>query len=42
MRDAYQDQLDELAASLAGMCDEVAEALAKATRALLELSLIHI
>jgi phosphate transport system protein len=36
MRDAYQDQLDELAASLAGMCDEVAEALAKATRALLE------
>ena len=36
MRDAYQDQLDELASSLAGMCDEVAEALAKATRALLE------
>jgi phosphate transport system protein len=36
MRDAYQDQLDELASSLAGMCEEVAEALAKATRALLE------
>jgi phosphate transport system protein len=36
MRDAYQDQLDELASSLAGMCNEVAEALAKATRALLE------
>jgi phosphate transport system protein len=39
MRDAYQDQLDELANSLAGMCDEVAEALAKATRALLEVDL---
>ena len=36
MRDAYQDQLDELATSLADMCEEVAEALAKATRALLE------
>jgi phosphate transport system protein len=36
MRDAYQDQLDELASSLAEMCEEVAEALAKATRALLE------
>ena len=36
MRDAYQDQLDELAVSLANMCEEVAEALAKATRALLE------
>jgi phosphate transport system protein len=39
MRDAYQDQLDELANSLAGMCDEVAGALAKATRALLEVDL---
>ena len=39
MRDAYQDQLDELATSLAGMCEEVAEALAKATRALLEVDL---
>src|SRR3954447_3366402 len=36
MRDAYQDQLDELATSLADMCEEVAEALAKATQALLE------
>lgn len=39
MRDVYQDQLDELAARLAGMCDEVAEALTKATRALLEVDL---
>jgi phosphate transport system protein len=39
MRDAYQDQLDDLAVSLAGMCDEVADALAKATRALLEADL---
>ncbi len=39
MRDAYQDQLDELANSLAGMCEEVAAALAKATRALLEVDL---
>lgn len=35
MRDAYQDQLDELADSLAGMCEQVADALEKATRALL-------
>ncbi|HEY0811817.1 MAG TPA: phosphate signaling complex protein PhoU [Pseudonocardia sp.] len=39
MRDAYQDQLDELANVLAGMCDEVSEALAKATRSLLEVDL---
>lgn len=39
MRDAYQDQLDELAAQLAGMCDEVAGALKKATRALLDVDL---
>src|SRR2546430_2399434 len=39
MRDAYQDQLDELATSLAGMCEEVADALAKATRALLQVDL---
>ena len=36
MRDAYQEQLDELAEGLAGMCEQVAEALQKATRALLE------
>ena len=36
MRDAYQEQLDELAEGLAGMCEQVADALAKATRALLE------
>jgi phosphate transport system protein len=39
VRDAYQEQLDELAVSLATMCDEVGEALAKATRALLEVDL---
>ena len=36
MRDAYQEQLDELADGLADMCELVADALAKATRALLE------
>ncbi|MHA6779955.1 phosphate signaling complex protein PhoU [Pseudonocardia saturnea] len=36
MRDAYQEQLDGLADELADMCDQVAEAMAKATRALLE------
>ncbi|MBW0090681.1 phosphate signaling complex protein PhoU [Pseudonocardia sp. KRD-184] len=36
MRDAYQEQLDTLAEELAGMCDQVADALAKATKALLE------
>ena len=36
MRDAYQEQLDELAEGLAGMCEQVADALQKATRALLE------
>jgi phosphate transport system protein len=35
MRDAYSDQLDELATGLAGMCDQVADAMEKATRALL-------
>ena len=39
MRDAYQEQLDELADSLAGMCDQVAEAMEKATRSLLEADL---
>jgi phosphate transport system protein len=39
VRDAYQDQLDGLATSLAGMCGEVATALAEATRALLEVDL---
>ncbi len=36
MRDAYQEQLDSLADSLAGMCTQVADAMEKATRALLE------
>lgn len=36
MRDAYQEQLDSLADELAGMCDQVADAMAKATKALLE------
>jgi phosphate transport system protein len=36
MRDVYQEQLDELADGLAGMCDEVAAAMQKATRSLLE------
>ncbi len=35
VHDAYQDQLDGLAISLAGMCDLVADALENATRALL-------
>jgi phosphate transport system protein len=35
VRDAYQDQLDGLAVNLADMCDLVADALDKATRALL-------
>ncbi|GAA1244769.1 phosphate signaling complex protein PhoU [Pseudonocardia aurantiaca] len=39
MRDAYQEQLDELADGLAGMCDEVAAAMQKATRSLLEIDL---
>jgi phosphate transport system protein len=39
MRDVYQEQLDELADGLAGMCDEVAVAMEKATRSLLECDL---
>lgn len=39
MRDAYQDQLDNLAGGLADMCDQVADAMAKATKALLEVDL---
>jgi phosphate transport system protein len=39
MRDAYQEQLDVLANALAGMCSTVAEAMEKATRALLECDL---
>jgi phosphate transport system protein len=39
MRDAYTDQLDELAGALAGMCDDVATAMEKATRALLDADL---
>lgn len=39
MRDAYQEQLEELADGLAGMCDQVAEAMEKATRSLLEADL---
>jgi phosphate transport system protein len=39
MRDVYQEQLDQLADSLAGMCAQVAEAMEKATRALLEVDL---
>ncbi len=39
MRDAYQEQLDDLADGLAGMCVQVAEALEKATRSLLEVDL---
>jgi phosphate transport system protein len=35
MRDAYTEQLDELADALAGMCEDVALAMEKATRALL-------
>lgn len=36
MRDAYQMQLDELADTLAGMCERVAVAMDDATRALLD------
>jgi phosphate transport system protein len=39
MRDVYQDQLDELADALAGMCTQVAAAMEKATRSLLEVDL---
>ncbi len=39
MRDVYQEQLDELADALAGMCTRVAEAMETATRALLEVDL---
>jgi phosphate transport system protein len=39
VRDVYQDQLDALAARLADMCDLVADALDKATRALLQADL---
>jgi phosphate transport system protein len=39
MRDAYQEQLDGLAVNLAGMCNLVAEALEKATEALLRADL---
>ena len=39
MRDVYQEQLDDLAGALAGMCTQVAEAMEKATRALLEVDL---
>jgi phosphate transport system protein len=39
VRDVYQDQLDALAAKLADMCDLVADALDKATRALLQADL---
>jgi len=39
MRDQYQEQLDGLASRLAGMCGEVAAALDKATRALLDADL---
>ena len=39
MRDAYQEQLDDLADGLASMCAQVAEAMEKATRSLLEVDL---
>ena len=39
MRDAYQEQLDRLADGLADMCNLVADALDKATRALLRADL---
>jgi phosphate transport system protein len=39
MRDAYQEQLDALAETLSFMCEQVADALEKATRALLEADL---
>jgi phosphate transport system protein len=39
VRDLYQEQLDELAKTLAGMCEEVASAMERATRSLLEADL---
>jgi phosphate transport system protein len=39
MRDVYQEQLDDLAEGLADMCTQVAEAMEKATRSLLECDL---
>jgi phosphate transport system protein len=39
MRDAYTEQLDHLAEVLAGMCDGVADAMEKATKALLDADL---
>src|SRR5918998_3053838 len=39
MRDVYQEQLDDLAGALAGMCTQVADAMRKATRSLLEVDL---
>jgi phosphate transport system protein len=39
MRDAYQEQLDDLADGLAGMCAQVAEAMDRATRSLLDVDL---
>jgi phosphate transport system protein len=39
MRDAYQEQLDQLAEVLATMCGAVAEAMARATQSLLEVDL---
>lgn len=39
MRDAYQEQLENLAGGLATMCDHVADAMEKATRSLLEANL---
>jgi phosphate transport system protein len=39
MREAYTEQLDHLAGALAGMCSDVADAMEKATAALLEADL---
>jgi phosphate transport system protein len=39
MRDVYQEQLDKLADALACMCTQVADAMEKATRSLLEVDL---
>ena len=39
MRDLYQEQLDDLAKTLAGMCEEVAGAMERATRSLLDADL---
>jgi phosphate transport system protein len=39
MRDVYQEQLDQLAEVLAAMCEQVAAALEKATRSLLQADL---